>query len=97
MKCITGESGIYKIKRPGKDDADGRICCAFETGMVSGSLNIYLWIHRIITRWEKQVLEFLADTTLLADDGIIIVEASKETDLSYARRTGLFHNKRKDI
>ena len=27
----TGESGIYKIKRPGKDDADGRICCAFET------------------------------------------------------------------
>ena len=34
--------------------------------------------------WEKQVLEFLADTTLLADDGIIIVEASKETDLSYA-------------
>ena len=32
--------------------------------------------------WEKQVLEFLADTTLLADDGIIIVEASKETDLS---------------
>ena len=27
----TGESGIYKIKRPGKDDADGRICGAFET------------------------------------------------------------------
>ena len=26
----TGESGIYKIKRPGKDDADGRICGAFE-------------------------------------------------------------------
>ena len=38
--------------------------------------------------WEKQVLEFLADTTLLADDGIIIVEASKETDLSYAEELG---------
>ena len=38
--------------------------------------------------WEKQVLELLADTTLLADDGIIIVEASKETDLSYAEELG---------
>ena len=38
--------------------------------------------------WEKQVLEFLTDTTLLADDGIIIVEASKETDLSYAEELG---------
>ena len=27
----TGESGIYKIKRPGKDDADGCICGTFET------------------------------------------------------------------
>ena len=38
--------------------------------------------------WEKQVLEFLTDTTLLADDGIIIVEASKKTDLSYAEELG---------
>ena len=38
--------------------------------------------------WEKPVLEFLTDTTLLADDGIIIVEASKETDLSYAEELG---------
>ena len=37
---------------------------------------------------EKQVLAFLADSTLLADDGIIIVEASKETDLSYAEEMG---------
>ena len=34
------------------------------------------------------MLEFLADTALLADDGIIIVEASKETDLSYAEELG---------
>ena len=44
----------------------------------------------ILTRssTEKQVLEFLTDTTLLTDDGIIIVEASKKTDLSYAEELG---------
>ena len=41
-----------------------------------------------ILELDKQVLEFLTDTTLLADDGIIIVEASKETDLSYAEELG---------
>ena len=38
--------------------------------------------------WEKQVLEFLSNLSLLTEDGIIIVEASKETDMSYAENMG---------
>lgn len=37
---------------------------------------------------EKQVLEYLADSELLSDDGTIIVEASKETDFSYLEEWG---------
>ena len=47
--------------------------------------------------WEKQVLEFLTDTTLLADDRNYY-RGSIEGDRSVlCRRTGLFHNKRKDV
>lgn len=75
----TGEPGIYKIKRPGKDDADGRIGGA---SRLNGEWKFeYIFMDPPYNHeWEKQVLEFLTDTTLLADDGIIIVEASKETD-----------------
>lgn len=38
--------------------------------------------------WERKVLEYLADSSLLADEGVIIVEASKATDLSYAEELG---------
>lgn len=38
--------------------------------------------------WERKVLEYLADSSLLADEGVIIVEASKATDLGYAEELG---------
>lgn len=38
---------------------------------------------------ERQVLSFLADSSLLADDGVIIVEASKETGFDYLDEFGL--------
>lgn len=37
---------------------------------------------------EKRVLEYLADSNLLSDDALIIVEASLETDFSYAAELG---------
>ena len=37
---------------------------------------------------EKRVLEFLSNSTLLSSDGIIIVEASLETDFSYVENLG---------
>ena len=37
---------------------------------------------------EKKVLEYLSTSTLLSDDGIIIVEASLETDFSYVSYLG---------
>ena len=37
---------------------------------------------------EKQVLEYLQDSQLLSEDGLIIVEASLETDISYAKELG---------
>ncbi|WP_346663575.1 16S rRNA (guanine(966)-N(2))-methyltransferase RsmD [uncultured Merdimonas sp.] len=38
--------------------------------------------------WEKKVLTYLADSDLIADRGVVIVEASKDTDLSYAEDLG---------
>ena len=37
---------------------------------------------------EKMVLEYLSDSELIYEDTVIIVEASKETDFSYAERLG---------
>ena len=37
---------------------------------------------------EKRVLEYLSNSTLLSADGIIIVEASLETDFSYVEEFG---------
>ncbi len=37
---------------------------------------------------EKQVLEYLSTSNLLSDDGLIIVEASLETDFSYVSALG---------
>ena len=37
---------------------------------------------------EKQVLEYLKDSGLLSNDALIIVEASLETDMSYANEMG---------
>ncbi|MGO5052269.1 16S rRNA (guanine(966)-N(2))-methyltransferase RsmD [Lachnospiraceae bacterium LCP25S3_G4] len=45
---------------------------------------------------EKQVLEYLAESNLLAKDGVIIVEASKETDFSYLEDWGYTVLKRKE-
>ena len=45
---------------------------------------------------EKQVLEYLSTSNLLSDDGIIIVEASLETDVSYAEDLGFAIVKEKE-
>ena len=37
---------------------------------------------------EKRVLEYLSNSTLLSADGIIIVEASLETEFSYVKELG---------
>lgn len=44
---------------------------------------------------EKQVLEYLAESTLLHEDTVIIVEASKETDFSYLEKSGFLLQKEK--
>ncbi len=38
--------------------------------------------------WEKKILVYLSDSGLLSEDGLIIVEASLETDFSYAEALG---------
>lgn len=45
---------------------------------------------------EKQVLTYLAHSTLLAEDALIIVEASLETDFSYLEELGYTLIKRKE-
>ena len=45
---------------------------------------------------EKQVLTFLAESSLLAEDALIIVEASLETDFSYLEDLGYTLIKRKE-
>ena len=37
---------------------------------------------------EKQVLFFLKESSLIAEDGLVVVEASSDTDLSYLPETG---------
>lgn len=46
---------------------------------------------------EKSVLTYLAESSLLAEEGIIIVEASKETDFDYAEDLGITLSKKKNI
>ena len=38
--------------------------------------------------WEKKVLSYLAESELIAPGGVVIVEASKETDLDYVPDLG---------
>lgn len=38
--------------------------------------------------WEKQILFYLKDAQILAPDGLIIIEAAKETDFSYTAEAG---------
>lgn len=38
--------------------------------------------------YEKKVLEYLSGSDLLSDDGIIIIEASKETKFDYVEELG---------
>lgn len=38
--------------------------------------------------YEKDVLEYLEDSTLIDEDSIIVVESSNETELDYARNLG---------
>lgn len=45
---------------------------------------------------EKNVLEYLSGSELLSEDGLIIVEASLETDFSYAKDYGLCIVKEKE-
>ena len=45
---------------------------------------------------EKRVLEYLSSSTLLSGDGIIIVEASLETDFSYVEELGFVIMKEKE-
>lgn len=44
---------------------------------------------------EKQVLEYLSQSELLSEDGLIIVEASIDTDFSYAEQLGFVFVKEK--
>lgn len=46
--------------------------------------------------WERLVLEYLAESSLLTDDGVIIVEASKETEVNYIEDLGFKLIKIKD-
>lgn len=45
---------------------------------------------------EKRVLEYLSNSTLLSEDGIIIVESSLETDFSYVGELGFSIIKEKE-
>lgn len=45
---------------------------------------------------EKQALEFLSTSGLLAEDGLVVVEASLETDFSYADELGFTVTKSKE-
>lgn len=45
--------------------------------------------------WEKKVLAYLTTSSLLAEEGIIIVEASKETNFDYAGELGFIIIKEK--
>ncbi len=45
---------------------------------------------------EERVLAYLAHSTLLHDDTIIVVEASKETDFDYLPEMGYYIKKQKD-
>lgn len=47
-------------------------------------------------QWEKLVLEYLSGSSLLADDGVIIIEASKETETDYIEGLGFKLIKIKD-
>ena len=46
---------------------------------------------------EKSVLTYLAESSLLSEEGIIIVEASKETEFDYAEDLGYHIIKEKNI
>lgn len=45
---------------------------------------------------EKQILTYLSNSALLAEDALIIVEASLETDFSYLEELGYSLIKRKE-
>ena len=45
---------------------------------------------------EKKVLEYLSSSNLLSEDGLIIVEASLETDFSYVKELGFVIVKEKE-
>ena len=45
---------------------------------------------------EKKVLEYLSSSNLLSEDGLIIVEASLETDFSYIDELGFAIIKEKE-
>lgn len=45
---------------------------------------------------ERQVLEYLAESSLLAEEGVVIVEASKETSFDYAQELGFSMIKNKE-
>ena len=45
---------------------------------------------------EKQTLEIIAETNLLEDEGVVIIEASKDTDFSYLEDWGYIITKRKE-
>ena len=47
-------------------------------------------------QWEKRVLEVLADSTLIDEETLIIVEASLKTDFSYVEDLGYRVRKRKE-
>ena len=46
---------------------------------------------------ERQVLDYLAGSDLLADQGVIIVEAAKETKFDYLDGHGILYTERKDV
>ena len=45
---------------------------------------------------EKQVLEYLAESDLVNEDTVIIVEAAKETEFTYLEQFGFYVTKTKE-
>ena len=46
-------------------------------------------------QWEEKVLEYLSHSTLINEDTILVVEASKETDFDYLTDLGYYIKKQK--
>ena len=47
--------------------------------------------------WRSEALEYLAGSELLAEEGVIIVEAARETEFDYLDESGLYCDQDQDL